>query len=298
MAMVVATHNGPFHADDVLSFALVRTFLDPEARVVRTRDKARLAEADMVFDVGGIFDCDTRRFDHHQASYTGPLSSAGMVLEWLARSGQVDRDLAAFLDKRLVSYVDDVDNGRVAPKAHIPDFTTLVDGYNRGCSELAEFDARFLEAAGMAAEALRGLMAEHAELVEADAVVAAAMADAEARGSNLMELPRYVRWKAPYFARGGAEHQTELVMLPGMDGSFRVLAIPPVEGSFGQKRPLPEAWAGLTDGALVEVCGVPGARFCHKNRFIAVFDTRRHLLEALETAGLITGEAPAASVAA
>lgn len=150
MALVVATHNGPFHADDVLSFALIRTFLDSEATVVRTRDKDTLAKADMVFDVGGIFDCETRRFDHHQASYDGPLSSAGMVLAWLAHSGQMDKGLAAFLDKRLVTYVDDVDNGRVAPRSHLPDFTTMVGAYNRGCGELPEFDVRFLEAARMA----------------------------------------------------------------------------------------------------------------------------------------------------
>lgn len=293
MALVVATHNGPFHADDVLSFALVRTFVDPAASVVRTRDKDVLAGADMVFDVGGDYEPDALRFDHHQASYQGPLSSAGMVLAWLKATGKVDPALADFLNARMVLYVDDVDNGRVAPKANVPCFTTLVDGYNRGCSELSEFDTRFLDAARMAADALRGLMAEHEELVEADAVVGRAMADSAARGSNLMELPRYVRWKSPYFARGGQTHVSELVMLPGMDGSHRVLAIPPVEGSFAQKRSLPEAWAGLTDEALTAVCGVPGARFCHKNRFIAVFDTRAHLLQALMDAGMISGEPPA-----
>ena len=237
-------------------------------------------------DGGGTFDAASRRFDHHQASYTGPLSSAGMVLAWLDEEGRLAVGLRTMLHERLVAYVDDVDNGRVEPRAHLPDFTTHVGGYNRGCHTLAEFDARFEEAVAMALATVRGLALEHAELTEADAVVGAAMEAAESVGSVFLELPRYVRWKGPYFARGGATHLTEYAVLPGMDGSWRVLGIPPEEGSFAQKRPLPEAWAGLVDEELSVVTGVPGSRFCHKNRFIAVFDTEQAMWAALAGVGI------------
>lgn len=283
----IATHNGPFHADDVLAVALIRSFYDAEASVVRSRDKAVLEAADIVVDVGGSFDPAALRFDHHQVSYSGPLSSAGMLLDWLDDTGRLAPGLRAFLHDRLVGYVDDVDNGRVEPRGHVPDFTTMVSVYNRGCHTLDEFDARFAEAASMAREVVRGLQLEHTEITEAEAVVVQAMDAAKAAGSVFMELPRYVRWKGPYFARGGAEHITEYVVLPGMDGSWRVLGIPPEEGSFAQKRPLPEAWAGLVDEELSAVTGVPGSRFCHKNRFIAVFDTEQALWDAMATVGIL-----------
>ncbi len=287
--LTVATHNGGFHADDVLAFALVRAFLDPEAVVLRTRDPAALADADLVFDVGGALDPTRRRFDHHQASYDGPYSSAGLVLDWLLAEGHVDPELARLLRDRVVNYVDDVDNGRVEPQAHVPCFATIVAGYNRGAQTLSDFDARFLDAAAMAGELVGGLVAEHDERRQAHDLVLAAMAAAEQAGSNVLELPRYVRWKPIYFANGGASHGTDFVIMPGLDESWRVVCIPPAEGSFAQKRSLPQEWAGLVDTALQQACGVPGARFCHKNRFIAVFDSREHLLAALRGAGLLRG---------
>ncbi|MFT4626212.1 MAG: uncharacterized UPF0160 family protein, partial [Myxococcota bacterium] len=33
MAVLVATHSGPFHADDVMAVALVRVFHDADAEV-------------------------------------------------------------------------------------------------------------------------------------------------------------------------------------------------------------------------------------------------------------------------
>ena len=42
MPLTVATHSGPFHADDVMAWALLRRFVDADATVVRTRDPALL----------------------------------------------------------------------------------------------------------------------------------------------------------------------------------------------------------------------------------------------------------------
>jgi uncharacterized UPF0160 family protein len=81
------------------------------------------------------------------------------------------------------------------------------------------------------------------------------------------------------------------VLFPGTDGSWRVVAIPPEEESFAQKRPFPARWAGLTDGELEAVTGVQGSVFCHKNRFIAVFRTRAAALLAMERHGLMIPEA-------
>jgi len=69
--------------------------------------------------------------------------------------------------------------------------------------------------------------------------------------------------------------------MPGVEGTWRVVAIPPEQNSFAQKRPLPESWAGLTGDDLVAQTGVKGAVFCHKNRFIAVFESRELALETL-----------------
>ncbi len=292
MAIQAATHSGPFHADDVLAWGLIQVFVDPDASLVRTRDARILNEADLVFDVGGIYDPESGRFDHHQNSYTGPLSSAGMVLNWLEASGRVPKALTTRIRARVCDYVDDVDNGRREPDPEVPCFASMVEAFNRGSKDIPSFDEAFARAGRMAAHFVQGIANAHAEEAAALAVVQNALTDAENRQSNTLFLNPYVRWKPAYFQLGGEAHSTEFVIAPGPDGSWRTLAIPPRLGSFDQKRSLPLAWAGLVDEELVAACGVSGARFCHKNRFIMVFDTLDGLLEAMRRGHLLVGDAP------
>lgn len=292
MATVVATHSGPFHADDVLSWALLCAFWEPNAQLVRTRDQAVLDQADVVFDVGGTFDPKTQRFDHHQNEYTGPLSSAGMVLNWLEEQGGISEELAQTLRHRLVDYVDAVDNGRVSPDRTVPCFPQIVGQFTSGCSTLEDFDAAFRRAGDFARQLVTGFARELADRKAGEAQVRAAMDAAAALGSNLLVLEQYVSWKPTYFANQGAEHPTEFVVHPGVDGRWRAVAISPEPNSFAQKRSFPESWAGLRDDELSTLTGVAGGRFCHKNRFIAVFDTREGLLEAMKRFDLILGPLP------
>ena len=294
---IAPTPSGPFHADDVLAWALLRAFAPWAPRLIRTRDEAEISAADVVFDVGAIYDPSQLRFDHHQKSYTGPWSSAGMVLDWLRAAGHVEERHAAFLRENIVDYVDDVDNGRREPEPGRPCFARIVEAYNRGNQTLADYDLAFHRAAEMALDLLRGLSADHAEREAARSVVIAAMQAAEQSGSNILLLQTYVRWKPAYFEAGGAEHPTDWVIHPGMDGSWRALAIPPSENSFAQKRSLPAAWAGLTDGDLEAATGVPGARFCHKNLCITVFQTFGGLMQAMSGARMLRGPVPSAAPA-
>lgn len=288
MPLQLATHWGSFHADDVLACTLIRVFRDAQAAVVRTRDAAVLDQADVVFDVGGTFDPATCRFDHHQHSYTGPLSSAGMVLNWLEGEGDVEPRTAARLRRELVEWVDAVDNGRREPIPGVLDYTRMVEAYNKGSHTLADFDAAYERAVTMSIGIVQGIVAAERLEQEAARLVVEGMQAAEAAGSNVMVFDRYLPWKPAYFANGGASHPTEFVVFPGVDGSWRAIAIPPEEGSFAQKRSLPASWAGLRDHELVDASGVEGARFCHKNRFIAVWDTGEHLLDALTRFDMVT----------
>ena len=39
------------------------------AEIVRTRDPELLSQCDVVVDVGGVFDHDAKRYDHHQETF-------------------------------------------------------------------------------------------------------------------------------------------------------------------------------------------------------------------------------------
>lgn len=94
----IATHNGTFHCDEVMAVHMLRRLpAYAAAAVVRSRDPAALAAADVVVDVGGVYDAPARRFDHHQRGFAEvfgapgkkrartKLSSAGLVYKHFGR---------------------------------------------------------------------------------------------------------------------------------------------------------------------------------------------------------------------
>jgi len=287
--MLVATHSGPFHCDDVFACALLRTFLAPDLQVVRTRDLERVRTADIAIDVGGEYDPTRARFDHHQRDYEGPLSSAGMVLQWLSDEGKISGALAEKLRMEWVDYIDAVDNGARKPDDDVPCLPTVIGALCEQARTPEEFDARYAEAVQMCVAMLRGLRQAEERTHAARAAVASAMAQAVADGTRVMVFEQHYKWKRAYFEQGGADHPTDYTLFPDGD-SWRILAIPPEQESFATKRPLPAEWAGLVDEELSLVIGVEGAKFCHKNRFIAVFATRAAAESAIEKWGLATLE--------
>ncbi len=286
--MRVVTHSGKFHADDVLAWALLRQFHPQSSTLslIRTRDTTTIESADIVFDVGGIYDPARGRFDHHQNEYTGPLSSAGMVLLWLFESKWIEPKLRQWLDDSIVSYVDDVDNGRVEERPSVPCFSRMVDLFNAPANTLEEFDQQFQIASNMALGMVQGLQSKYNKEQAATQTVLHAM-NGHREFNNLMEFSEYLSWKGTYYANGGAEHPTEFVLYPSMHETCQVSAIPPTIDSFDQKRSFPQEWAGLRDEELTAVTGVPSI-FCHKNRFIAVFETRDAAIEAMKRFNLLT----------
>jgi uncharacterized UPF0160 family protein len=50
--------------------------------------------------------------------------------------------------------------------------------------------------------------------------------------------------------------------------------MPPEPGSFAQRRPLPEAWAGLQERELAQQSGVEDAVFVHLRRFVGAARSR------------------------
>ena len=74
--MKIGTHNGSFHADEVLACALLRLLPRFQgSEIVRTRDPKQLDLCDIVVDVGAVFDAERQRFDHHQKTFTHTLNS-------------------------------------------------------------------------------------------------------------------------------------------------------------------------------------------------------------------------------
>lgn len=294
----VATHSGPFHADDVLAYALLRVFAREDLKLVRTRDSELLAKQDLVFDVGHEFDPSRGRFDHHQREYEGSRSSAGMVLDFLEAEGKVAPGLAGTLRENLVDYVDAVDTGARTPEEGVPCFSSVIGVLNELAeTELMErlagteaassvtlrdgFDVMYKRAADIAELVVWATAEGFAKSEAAKETVKAAMDKADAEGWRTLRFEKYVKWKPAYFALGGETHASEYVLFPAKESDWRLLTIPVELGSREDKRPLPESWAGLEGEALEAAAEVSGAVFCHKNRFIAGFSSKAAAIAAL-----------------
>ena len=66
----IGTHSGTFQADEALGVWLLRqTPAYRSSPVIRSRDPATLDTCDIVIDVGGVYNHETLRYDHHQRGY-------------------------------------------------------------------------------------------------------------------------------------------------------------------------------------------------------------------------------------
>lgn len=67
---LIGTHSGTFQADEALGVWLLRqTKTYFHAPVLRSRDMEELNKADIVIDVGGVYDHSILRYDHHQRGF-------------------------------------------------------------------------------------------------------------------------------------------------------------------------------------------------------------------------------------
>src|ERR1700761_8235515 len=116
--MLIATHDGSFHADEVFAVAALRLLGGP-LEVVRTRDREVLASADLRVDVGFRHDPSTGDFDHHQRDFDGVrengirYASFGLIWrEYGVRVCDGDQEVADAVDVSLVQGVDANDTGQ------------------------------------------------------------------------------------------------------------------------------------------------------------------------------------------
>ena len=275
------THDGTFHADEVTACALLELFnLIDHDKIIRTRDPEKLALCEYVCDVGGIYDPAKKRFDHHQAEYKGPLSSAGMVLEYLKNKQVITPKEFDFLNHALIRGVDAHDNGKDPQIPGFCSFSHVVSNFTPIHYDIEphEQDAAFFEAQSFVLGHLSRLWKRMQYTQSCREIVAKTMAECR----DCLIFDKAIPWMDTFFELDGERHPAFFVIMPS--GKYwKLRGIPPNADDKMQVRyPLPEEWAGLLEGELKKVTGIPGALFCHKGRFISVWQTKVDALQALE----------------
>lgn len=279
-ARSVGTHDGSFHADEVTACALLKLCdLIDEDKIVRTRDLAQLGSCEYVCDVGGIYDPSKKLFDHHQLDYKGTYSSAGMVLEYLCKQGIISEKEYQFFNMSLIRGVDDHDNGKAPQLGGYCFFSQVISNFAPITQEptAEEENAAFYAAFQFAYGHLKRLHERFNYNQKCRDIVLETMR----KYKDCLIFERNIPWQDSFFELGGMDHPAKFVIMPSRN-HWKLRGIPPdPDHKMHVRMPLPEKWAGLIDAELKKVSGIEGAIFCHKGRFISVWETKEDALKAL-----------------
>lgn len=276
----LGTHDGTFHADEVTACALLllANLIHPD-KIFRTRDPAVLATCEYVCDVGGIYNPQQKLFDHHQVDYTGPLSSAGMILEHLKTLNILTVQEYQFLNNTLIRGVDAHDNGNDPQIPGVSTYSNVVSNFTpiHYDSSPDEQNHAFFQAVDFAKNHLKRLLDRYHYTQSCRQIVVEAMAPKD----KVMIFNQAIPWLDSFFELGGEKHPALFVIMPS-GHHWKLRGIPPSANDKMKVRlPLPENWAGLPVEELKRISGIPGAIFCHKGRFISVWETKEDALKAL-----------------
>jgi uncharacterized UPF0160 family protein len=284
--MLVVTHPGNFHADDVFAIAALGLAHGP-LEIVRTRDESRIAAAGVRVDVGGVSDPSTGDFDHHQKGGAGErpngIRYASFGLVWRHHGEQLAGDAAsaAIIDERLVQGVDANDTGQTIIEPLVDDIRPMsVSGVIAALNpawdeELTpeQEDELFADAVALATRIIEREVAGAAAFRRSRQLVLAAIG--RAADPRIIELDRNMPWREAVVT--GAP-EALFVMYPKSDG-WGLQAVPSALGTFTNRKDFPAAWAGRSGEELAQASGVADAVFCHGARFYASARSREGITE-------------------
>ncbi|MDO8482627.1 MAG: MYG1 family protein [bacterium] len=291
--VVIATHNGMFHSDDVFAVAALLFLLETTpaiTTIVRTRDEDLIRKADFVVDVGAVYDADKNRFDHHQEGGAGErdnkIKYAAFGLVWKKYGVQVtgSEAVAMNVERNLVIPVDAGDNGMDIYKKTFADVSPYcVDDFIHNLRPtwqegMDSLDTKFLEAVAVAGQVLKREVA-HAK-AQADAEVLVRKSYDGSSDKRLIVLDAFY----PHEKTLGMYPEPLFVVFPRPDGSWNIKAIRDDSSSFKNRKDLPLDWAGKRDIELAAITGVPDAFFCHNGRFMAAAKSKEGALALAELA--------------
>ena len=284
--VVAATHSGTFHADDVLAAAALR-LAKPSVTILRSRDMDQLNSADILFDVGRVFNPASCRFDHHQLEYSEarengiPYSSFGLVWRELGEKLCGSAAAASRVDIALVQGVDAIDCGVTLSKEILPvklmSVSAVLGSFNQGWQDLASaeaINAAFEQAIAVAKLILENAIHEANGFEKAKAVVEQGVLLEEGR---VLALEHGVPWKETVLKSSNYD-KLLYVIFPDALAKWHLSCVPDKAGSFSNRKSLPAAWAGLDGEELDKVTGIKGCVFCHRARFVGGHTTKEGVI--------------------
>jgi uncharacterized UPF0160 family protein len=274
---IIVTHNGSFHADDIFACATLAWYLETKGkkyRIVRTRDESIIAKADYVLDVGGIYDHEHKRYDHHQPEGAGmrnndiPYASFGLIWKHYGPSLCSDIRIADDIDRRLAQPIDAIDNGVSITDCNdhgLYDYGIhgVVSAYQATSNETTkEHDKYFLYLVNFFKGVLkRELIHTQERYITIENII---NQYSNQEDTSIVICSEKVSISIAMQALGDHKEVAYVIAKSGSN-NWKALALRNNQSSFESRVPFPKAWAGKRNKELQELSGVDDAVFCHNS---------------------------------
>ncbi|XP_069509426.1 MYG1 exonuclease isoform X2 [Ambystoma mexicanum] len=142
MPVRIGTHNGSFHCDEALACYLLRRLPQyQDAEIIRTRDPKLLSTCDVVVDVGGVYDPETHRYDHHQRSFAENMNSLRPEKPWVTKLSSAGLVYLHFGTKILAHILGIKEDDPMIPVLYdkmYENFVEEIDAIDNGISQCDE----------------------------------------------------------------------------------------------------------------------------------------------------------------
>jgi uncharacterized UPF0160 family protein len=286
----LVTHNGSFHADDIFAASLLSLMLDKNGKtyeIVRTRDPEIINNGNYVFDVGGVYDPENNRFDHHQVGGAGKhengieYASFGLVWEKFGEEVCQSKEIASFLEKKIVAPIDANDNGvniydlkgELSPYTIQDIFMCFMPSWK----EDDDYDKPFLELVDFAKKIISREIQKTGDAFLAESLVRKDYENSVDK--RLIILNGHYPWGEII-----QSYSLPLYVVSPKDDNWRLECVRKQKYSFENRKNLPESWGGLREEELQKITGVQDAIFCHRALFLAVAKSKEGAIKLAELA--------------
>jgi uncharacterized UPF0160 family protein len=273
------THDGSFHSDDIFACATLCLMLEKNGEkfeIIRTRDSEIIRTGDYVFDIGGIYNAEQNRFDHHQKGGAGKrneIEYASFGLVWKKFGIEIcgNQKVVDMIDKKLAMPIDAFDNGIDLYKSNFENILpyTLQDVlsiFSPTSLEDMKKDDQFLKALSWGKEILQREIKKATDQIEISKIICDFYNESKDKRLIVIDKPKVSRFEIWDALQNFPE---PLFIIYGDNKDWSVVAMRKEKNSFGNRKDFPESWGGVWREDLQKITGVSDALFCHKDLFLS-----------------------------
>lgn len=273
MVIELVTHDKTFHADDIMSTALLEIVFG-STRLIRTRnrnviDYHKNKPNSIIFDVGG------GEYDHHNQSPNDEVkSSFGLLYDkyssYLIKNlfPGIDPESGKRVELKFKSLIvekidmqDNSDSEDINPN-RILTFPGFISSFNPIYREKDRSDLKFYQAVEIAKTYIGNVLARMVEQIEIGNMITKAVNNSGEDYPKYLILDDVIPWSSYLTKREDCKNVSLLIYPEIHTGTVRVHVVS--DRNNKPKCKMPESWIGSNSKKLSEETDISGMMFCNE----------------------------------